>query len=204
MDSRTLARLGDYADGQYGHVTTEQAAAVGADLAELVGAGFVEPVIDGVWRLRAGGHHNHPRLYAAWLRLDPAVPSAQRALPGAGVVSHGAALRLYRAGDEAGSQPEFTAPSPLAAAVRIHVAQLQPQDWQVVDGLPVTSPARTLVDVAGRLDTDEVARIFDTLIVAGYATAARLRDEVSHQLDRLPVLGQEHRILAELVAPLSE
>ncbi len=186
MDSRTLARLGDYADGQYGHVTAEQATAVGVDLADLVAAGFAEPVIDGVWRLRAGGHHTHPRLYAAWLRLDPAVSAPLRTLPDSGVVSHGAALRLYQAGDEAGSQPEFTAPTPLTGPARIHVAHLQPQDWQALAGLPVTSPARTLVDVAGRLDTDELARILDTLIVAGHTTAASLHTEVHHQLDRLP------------------
>lgn len=203
MDSRTLARLGDYADGQYGHVTAEQATAVGADLAELVAAGFAEPVIDGVWRLRAGGHHDHPGLYAAWLRLDPTVPAPQRALPSSGIVSHGAALRLYQAGDEAGRQPEFTAPAPLAAPAKIHVAPLQPQDWQALAGLPVTSPARTLVDVVGRLDTDELARVLETLVVAGHTTAARLRDGVHHQLDSLPALGQEHRILAELVDALT-
>jgi hypothetical protein len=203
VDSRTLARLGDYADGQYGHVTAEQATAVGADLAEFAAIGFAEPVIDGVWRLRAGGHHNHPRLYAAWLRLDPTIPAPKRILPTSGVVSHGAALRLYQAGDEAGSQPEFTAPTPLSVPARIHVAHLQSQDWQALTGLPVTSPARTLVDVVGRLDTDELARILETLIVAGHCTTARLRDEVHHQLDSLPALGQEHRILAELVDALT-
>jgi hypothetical protein len=202
VDSATLARLGDYADGQYGHVTAEQATAVGADLADLAAAGFAEPVIDGVWRLRAGGHHMHPRLYATWLRLDPAVSAPLRTLPDSGVVSHGAALRLYQAGDEAGSQPEFTAPTPLIGPARIHIAHLQPQDWRALAGLPVTSPARTLVDVAGRLDTDELARILDTLIAAGHATATSLPTDVHQQLDRLPTVGQEHHILTDLVDAL--
>jgi hypothetical protein len=92
VDSRTLTQLGDYADGQYGHVTAEQATAIGAALAELA-AGFAEPAIDGVWPLRAGGHHTHPRLYAARLRLDPTISAPLRALPGSGEVSRFPALR---------------------------------------------------------------------------------------------------------------
>jgi hypothetical protein len=203
MDNRTLAMLGHYADGQYGQVTAEQASAAGADLAELEAAGFAEPVIDGVWRLCAGGHHSHPRLYATWLSLAPTVPGWQRDLPATGVVSHSSALRLYRAGDEAGSQPEFTVPHPLVdTSTRVHVAGLVAQDWQTLAGLPVTAPARTLVDVAGRLDTDELARVIDTLIVSGQVTAARLRQDVAAQLDRLPRLGVEQRQLAQLVAQL--
>jgi hypothetical protein len=205
VDDRTLALLGDYADGQYGQVTAEQAKTRGADLAELVTAGFAEPVIDGVCRLRAGGHHTFPRLYAAWLRLDPTVPAWQRELPASGVVSHGAALRLYRAGDEAGSQPEFTAPTPMAhASAQVHVAGLATDDWQPLAGLPVTTPARTLVDVAERLDSDELTRIVDTLIVAGHTTAQRLREEIPARLDRLPTVGAEHRLLAQLVTVLTE
>jgi hypothetical protein len=92
-------------------------------------------------------------------------------------VSHGAALRLYRAGDEAGSQPEFTAPTPMAhASAQVHVAGLAADDWQPLAGLPVTTPARTLVDVAERLDSDELARIIDTLSSPAYSPAAARRD----------------------------
>ena len=75
VDSQTLAHLGECADGQYGQVTAEQANTAGADMAELATAGFAEPVVDGVWRLRAGGHHASPRLYASWLLLAPGRPS---------------------------------------------------------------------------------------------------------------------------------
>jgi cytochrome P450 len=60
-----------------------------------------------------------------------------------------------------------------------------------------------VVDAAGRLDTDELARVLETLIVAGHTTAAGLRDGVHHELDSLPALGQEHRILADLVDALT-
>jgi hypothetical protein len=62
MDSHALAKVGDFAEGQFGQVTTEQAASVGVDLAELVQAEFAEHAIDGAWRLRAGGRHDFPQV----------------------------------------------------------------------------------------------------------------------------------------------
>ncbi len=185
MDSHTLARLGDYADGQYGQVTAVQVDMAGADLAELTAAGFVEPVVDGVRRLRAGGHHTHPRLYASWLLLVPAVPAWERDLPSSGVVSHGAALRLYGAGDEAGDETEFiVADSEPTPGVR--VSAVGDGDWQPLHGLPVTTPARTLVDVADRVDVDELARVIGTFIKAGYASRAPLQGDVPVHLKRIP------------------
>lgn len=209
MDNQTLAALGDYADGQYGQITAEQAQAVGADLTELAATGFAEPVTTGVWRLRAGGHHSHPRLYAAWLRLAPTVPAWQREIPASGVVSHASALRLYRAGDEAGASAEFSCPPPIppapTAPSTVHlVPHLTNHDWQTVDGLPVTTPARTLIDVADRLDTDELARVIDTLIATSHTTAAQLRREIPTLLDQLSTLGAEHQQLGRLVAELPD
>ncbi|WP_320068436.1 hypothetical protein [Micromonospora sp. RTGN7] len=63
-----IAKLADIADGQWGQVTAEQAGRVGvreAALAELEALHLIEPVMDGVVRLRAGGRHSMPRLYAA-------------------------------------------------------------------------------------------------------------------------------------------
>jgi hypothetical protein len=202
LDSLLLARVGDFAEGQFGQVTAEQAASVGVDLAELVRAGFAEPVIDGVWRLRAGGRHEFPRVYAAWLRLEPATAGWERLVPASGVVSHGTALRVYRVGDEAGAGPEFTTSSPVTSSARVHTSSLGGGDWRSVAGLPITTPGRTLIDVAGRLDTNELGRIIDGFVTGRWVTGPELRADVTVRLHDLPDLGHEHRILADLVAAL--
>ncbi|MDT5025416.1 MAG: hypothetical protein QOE61_1842 [Micromonosporaceae bacterium] len=202
MDSLLLAQVGDFAEGQFGQVTAEQAASVGVDLAELERAGFAEPVIDGVWRLRARGRHEFPRVYAAWLRLEPATAGWDRQVPASGVVSHGTALRVYRVGDEAGYRPEFTTPTPMTSSAMVHTLNLDGTDWQAVVGLPTTTPGRTLIDVAGRLDSDELGRIIDGFVSGRWVTGPVLRADVTVRLRDMSNLGSEHRVLAELVAAL--
>lgn len=172
-DLELLVRLVDLAEGQSGHITDAQADARGVTarrLAGLLDAGVLEPVIDGVVRLRGGGRHRHPRLLAAWLLLDPATPAWQRPAPAAGVVSHTSAVQLFAIGDRPGPGPEFTlpAPSPTGAHAHatVHVAALNDVDWQELHGLPVTRPGRTLVDLAvgGTLDVHELGRLADALI----------------------------------------
>jgi hypothetical protein len=174
-----LGKLALLADGQFGQVTTQQARQADAGtglLDQLRGAGLVEDVSADVVRIRAGGWHPAPRLYAAWLALDPGRPGWERTAPESGVVSHAAALRLWRAGDIPGPTIEFTVPAPPAAGVPagvvLHTAQLSPGEWQEVDGLPVTSPARTLHDIAatGRLDGAELGRVAHALLRTGHTS----------------------------------
>ena len=114
-------------------------------------------------------------------------------------MSHGSALHLYGAADEAG-EPEATVPNgPPSSGVG--VSALDDFDWQPLHGLPVTTPARTLVDVADRLDVDELDRIICTLINAGHATKARLKAEVPTHLDRLPVITRAFVLLQLLDVP---
>jgi hypothetical protein len=158
--------LADLAEGQCGFVTMRQAddAGVGDLVQSLITNGVAEAVTPDVFRLRAGGRHPLPRLYAAWLALAPATPAWARSIPGSGVVSHYAAIRLYRVGDLPGPQLEFTFPGdePTPSVdpnVRIHQAALPPEDLRTVESLPVTSPRRTLADIADRLDGGDMDRL---------------------------------------------
>ncbi|MEW2383657.1 hypothetical protein AB0873_16425 [Micromonospora sp. NPDC047707] len=180
-----IVKLMEIADGQWGQVTAEQAGRVGvpeAALAELEALRVTEPVIDGVVRLRAGGRHPMPRLYAAWLRLAPETPGWERSLPGSGVVSHRSAVRLYRLGDLPGDHPQFTVGVGVAApGGRTHGADLAPGSWQWVDGLPVTTPARTLFDLADAepLDITELQSLVRGFVLGGWATVEDLTAELS-------------------------
>jgi hypothetical protein len=134
-------------------------------------AGIVEPVADGVIRICAGGRHPHPKVYAAWLRSGskPAWERSTTAL----VVSHRTAVHLYGAGELAGEQLEFTGRAPAAAGVVVHSAVLNEADCVVVEGLPVTSPARTLADLSvdGGFDVSDLGRVARALLAAGWAGA---------------------------------
>ncbi|NMI02043.1 hypothetical protein [Pseudonocardia acidicola] len=179
-----LVQLCALAEGQWGQVALAQIAdQVPAPVIEhWHRVGIVEPVIDGVVRVRAGARHPFPRLYAAWLRLDPE-PAWLRTPPTLAVVSHRSAARLYRVLDHTTSVPEFTAAAPALQPTDavVHRAPLREQDRRVIAGLPVTSPARTLVDLStgAGLDLAELGRIAQALIAQSWTTADQLAGDLT-------------------------
>lgn len=203
-----VARLSDFAEGQWGQVTLDQAAGASItveDIGELVHARVLEPVVDRVVRIRGGARHPFPRLLAAWLLLDPAQPAWERTPPASGVVSHTSAVRLYRTGDLPGPEPEFTFPSPPPrhmAGPTIHVAPLEQGDWRELHGLPVTRPARTLVDLAGggTLDVAEIGRLAGSLLRNGWATQEELAAALDRHLLQARRPGTGHDWLMSLLA----
>ncbi|MCX5064325.1 hypothetical protein OOJ91_00420 [Micromonospora lupini] len=182
MELDVLARLADVADGQFGYLTHAQSAAVipPGDLQQLSAAGLVEHVSATVVRFRAGGRHLTPRLYAAWLDLDPATPGWERVGPRCGVVSHAAAARLWGVGAGPGPEVEFTVPhrpaGPVPPEVQFHVGALTEGQWTERHGMPVTTPVQTLRDLAatGRLDGAELGRVAWALMSAGHVSEEAL------------------------------
>ncbi|MET7921433.1 hypothetical protein ABZU45_37585 [Streptomyces avermitilis] len=126
--------------------------------------------------MRGGGRHPHPRLFAQWLLLDPERNGWERRNPQSGVVSHRAALRVHALGDWPGPTVEFTlAPGVAphqAEGVQFHSAQLESDEWQVVAGLPVTSPGRTLGDLAvnSHADREALGRLAAAILRRSLAT----------------------------------
>jgi len=71
-----------------------------------------------------------------------------------------------------------------------HCPPLHPDDVDIVDGVPVTSPSRTLIDLAEELDADELKSCFERARARGLLDpvalrAARARVEWRPSLDVL-------------------
>lgn len=178
--------LADVAAGQWGMFTTAQARAGGVSaqgVARLCRDGRVERVRHGVYRLAGVPLHMLDQVRAAWLALAPGREVGQR-LAGdpVGVLSHRSAAQLHRLGDLDADLHEFTVCSRKQTRdpdVRFHRGSLARARWTVVEGLPVTTVAATLADLAAaRTDGGHLATVVRDA-VAGYqltlpATAAAL------------------------------
>ena len=170
-----IERLSDVAREQAGYVSAAQAGLVGVngdDLTRIARSGDLRRVSRGVYALP--GSFGGPRedVIAAWLRLlgnhlpwEGAPPSA--------IASHTTAASLHGFGTFAPATPTFTVSrrrfQPRDGSVRTYTAQLEPVDSQWValpEGIrmPVTTPARTIVDLA--YAGEEHGRVLDALAEA--------------------------------------
>jgi hypothetical protein len=138
-----------------------------------------------------------------WMRLARA---AQLACGPAAVVSHESAAYATGRTEREPGRIEITAPGRgpnSTAAYRVHrvPAFLDDRDVRFVDGLPVMSPARTLLDRSARMTDRELQREYDELVIA---RELRPRD-VPAAVDRAPHRRAAARLRAlaerELLAP---
>ncbi|WP_084481795.1 type IV toxin-antitoxin system AbiEi family antitoxin domain-containing protein [Nocardia grenadensis] len=170
------ARLAALAESQWGLLTTAQAATVGANtkqLQRLVEHGVLARLRYGVYRLAGVPDSPVEPLRAEWLALEPARTVGDRIgddVP-IGIVSHRSAADLHRLGDLDADYLEFTVTARRGTRspdVRFHRAALTPGDWTLVDGLPVTTPARTIADLAAtRTDGGHLASVVRDALLQG-------------------------------------
>jgi len=136
--------LVETATDHHGYVTTLQAREIGIDptqLRLLAGRGRLEHVARGVYRVPVLPRSEHDDLAfaVAWAR-------------GRAVISHDSALVLHSLSDVNPSVVHLTTPvdnfprAQGAGPVRVHRRNLPASDVTMVDGLPVTTVARTIVD----------------------------------------------------------
>ncbi|WP_074994389.1 type IV toxin-antitoxin system AbiEi family antitoxin domain-containing protein [Streptomyces prasinopilosus] len=150
-----LATLSGVAADQWGLVTAAQARDLGlggVQLKRLTEAGLLESVGRGVYVLPAAGLPRYLEIKVAWLRLQPGVPAWDRPPGGrdSGVVSHASACQLHGLGDIPAPDVEISVPRRRTTTepfVRLRTVRLDAADITVVDGLPVTTAARTVVDL---------------------------------------------------------
>lgn len=167
------------AAGQWGLVTTAQAkldGSQGVQLLRLERAGALESVGHGVYRLASSPRPRHLAIKVAWLRLDPRTPARDRGAqgPGAGVVSHASACAVHGLDDQPAGPVELTVPTRRTTRdtnVLLHCAPMDADDITVVDGLPVTTVPRTVVDLLR--DRTDAARV--GAVVAGAASRDLVR-----------------------------
>lgn len=188
-------RILEIAHRQYGLVTVSQLGAAGVDdnaTTRWIRNGRLHRVHRGVYALghRVLSHEAH--LLAAVLAVGPGA-----------AVSHRSAGRLWgfirERGDIRRDRVEVIVPRRLnnRKEIRIHFcASLHPRDVMHWDRIPVTTPARTLLDLAASLPDDALRRAVrqaevDRLVV---------QFDLEEQLARAPGLSRAARRLAAVVA----
>lgn len=149
---RALAGVTAY---QWGMITTAQARQVGISaqtMAALAKQELLERVRHGVYRMAGAPSDPADGLRAAWLAMAPELaPDAQLTADAVAVVSHRSAADLHGLGDMNAFEFEFTVAGRRQSrdkGIVFHRGTLSLQEWMLVGGLPVTTPARTVVDLA--------------------------------------------------------
>jgi len=175
----------DLAVDQWGYATAAQLLPLGisrAHLTRLTAAGTLRRVHHGIYRIPGWPADRFDPTRLAWIAADAHRTVADRlAEPAAltAVVSHESAAALHRLGDLPADQVELSSSRRLRLRLpdlRIHpVPHLDTSDWTLVDGLPVTTAARTIADLAAaRVDGDHLAAIVRDALQRDLATGSDL------------------------------
>ncbi|MDV7089781.1 type IV toxin-antitoxin system AbiEi family antitoxin domain-containing protein [Rhodococcus opacus] len=178
-DSRA-AQVVALAAEQGGVVTSRQARAATSvsvqQLKRMVDSGVLERLHHGLYRLARMPEDVHLEERVAWLALDPGSVVWERLdqpVP-TGVLSHRTAAGLHGLGDLDADVVELTATRRIRLslpAVVVHRGVLSREDWQLVDGLPVTTPARTIADLAAAgTDAGHLASVVRDALTRGLVT----------------------------------
>jgi predicted transcriptional regulator of viral defense system len=183
----TIDVLSELASEQDGYLTTGQARAIGVSVERLVrlrAEGFLERVLHGVYHIAVGTQMPSrvpEHLYVRYLALDSRRLPWHRSAP-AVVVSHESAAEILGLGTLPADIATFTSATrrtTTVPATRIRTAPLAPEDWiWAVDGrLPVTTAARTAIDLAlTGVGRDFVQRILREALGRQMASVDQLRD----------------------------
>jgi predicted transcriptional regulator of viral defense system len=183
-----LQHLLELAGGQAGYFTAAQARALGYSARSLVyhtAAGHFERISRGFYRLVGVPADPHEDVIAAWLRL-----ASRRA-----VVSHNTALALYDLASSRSREIHLTVSrrhrpraSRPADGVRLHTTTVPLRRDEVVQrfNVELTSPARTIVDVADAgVDPSVVVEATARALSTGLLTPAELREAVKGRSARV-------------------
>ncbi len=189
------AILSDLAAEQWGLVTAAQARSLGVTAQELsrrARHGSLERLVHGVYRSSSVPQEPLDGLRAAWLTLDPTLRAATRVRESSpAVVSHRSAASIHGLGDLEADQYEFTTASRKQSRrpdIRFHQAQLDPDDWTVIQGLPVTTVIRTVSDLAeARVDGGHLASVIRDALIIKQANSRRLGAALAPFADRYGV-----------------
>jgi predicted transcriptional regulator of viral defense system len=163
-----------------------QAHSIGDDLLSYhVKTGRFERRFPGVFRLRIAPLDHHDELLLAW------VWSNYRA-----TISHESALALFQLSDVLPSQTHLTVPPSFRrqpGPFKLHRSRLSESDITVYEGLPVTTPARTIVDAAiWGTDPEQVHLATRQAVQRGLASVKQLRAVAQRP-------GYRHRRTVELL-----
>lgn len=159
--------LAAYSYLQHGLITSAQASKEGIDtttMTRLVQKDYVRRIRRGVYILSGVAEDPLTDIRAAWLSTGPEVLSEERFQEDSPiVVSHASAASVFALGDITPSRHTFTSSKrkqSSAADISHRTADLPDADWEIVCGLPVTTVARTIRDLArDSLDGDQLYQV---------------------------------------------
>lgn len=166
--------------GQSGYFTSAQARAhhVSSELlSHHVGSGRLERIRRGLYRLRGYPSGERDEMREKWMAVG-----SEKA-----VLCHESALALLGLSDNIPTAVHLLVPrrhrglrKPEGVILHTRVDEAAPPIvWR--EGLPLTAPARTLVDVIGALQPDQAELAVRQALQRGLATAAQIRDEARRQ-----------------------
>jgi very-short-patch-repair endonuclease len=170
MTHERVAAMLELAGRQHGLVRLDQLADLGIDrsaLSRLTRSGIVEPIGGrGIRRVAGGAPTPHQRLLASvWAAGDGAV------------ASHRAAAWLWAIDGFERLTVEVSTPRSggrCTTSVHLHHStDLFPAFVTTVDGIPITEPTRTLIDLAAVVDLDALECAFDSALRQGLTSLAR-------------------------------
>lgn len=166
-------RIAVLAKAQYGLISHKQAQEAGLSKSAIHrrrSTGEWMAVVPGVYRLASAPITWHQRLLAACLRLGPTAVASHRAAA--------ALLQLDGFKEEIVEISTRKRVRSLADSVIHFAGSLPPHDVGSLDGVPVTAPARTLLDLGAVASKDVVELALEDALRKGLTTLARLRWEL--------------------------
>ncbi|MCK0439959.1 hypothetical protein MUG78_10945 [Gordonia alkaliphila] len=186
----------------FGIVSTEQAARYGVAVEQLEAAAAREQVWktpDELWVVEDVDIFRIEDWAAAWLSIDLHTPITQRRHSPESVVSHQSAAMVRNLGTITTDYLILTALHPLPRTPKIvwEVAGdpgLAGRDWDLVDGLPVSTPSRIITDLAAANGVDGshlgtvLATILDEKLLAADEVGELMRPYL-HRWTQHPELG---------------
>lgn len=175
-----MRRLEADAYEQGGYFTAQQARAhrVSRQLIDHhVRSGRFERLRRGLYRIRGFPADEHDEIRRAWMAVG-----GQDA-----VLSHESALALLDLSDNVPERVHILVPRrrhglrvPSDVTLHTHADQAQvPRVWR--DGLPLTAPARTLLDVAGHIQPEQLEMAVAQAVQRGLLTTTELRAEAERR-----------------------
>jgi predicted transcriptional regulator of viral defense system len=186
----------EIASEQGGYLTAAQATRLGLsrdDIARLVASGDLQRARRGVFRMRHA-QTRHEDDVAAWLHFEGGRLPWERHDATNVVISHTSAAALHQLGSVIPQHPTVTLSpestrTPRPQGITVRRAPLRSEDWAWIDvdglRLPVTTPARTVVDLlADREEPSYVQRAMGEALASGRATPAEILDAAAHRRAR--------------------
>jgi predicted transcriptional regulator of viral defense system len=181
--STSLDAIYPFAESQGGHFTASQAHDVRVSdqqLHYLYKSGSIQRMAHGIYRLQRFPSHPFEDVIVATLWAGDEAAA-----------SHDTALVIYRLTDAMPPVIHLTLPRAFRGkrkGVVVHTAPLRDDEKTRRESVPVTSPARTIRDIAARYGAEEAVEAAVRAVETGVITRARLSKELEADADMLPLL----------------